>query len=50
MIPNPYWRRGGEKSNSASPAIYAGIAAVGLIIIASLAMMQTLRKEDDSLE
>jgi cyclophilin family peptidyl-prolyl cis-trans isomerase len=41
---------GEKKSNSPNPAISAGIAATGLIIIASLAMMQTLRKEDDSLE
>ena len=46
----PEEEEGEKKSSSSSLAIYAGIAATGLIIIASLAMMQTLRKEDDSLE
>ena len=41
---------GEKKSNSPSLAIYAGIAAAGLMMIASLAVIQTLRKEDDSLE
>jgi cyclophilin family peptidyl-prolyl cis-trans isomerase len=48
--PEPEPGEEAEKKSAPSLAIYAGIAATGLIIIASVAVMLALRKEDDSLE